>query len=183
MKIECAYCKNNFEGEGKGEFRKMGIVRIGRLWRCKTCKKNNKKDHREFLKRKILGIEKRSDLEKKWAAKREQREKEKKEKKDFAPIIPGSEVQEKKKNALFDRISRRGSWYIFGYLTRTEKQFLYNKYTTRKVNPLTIEEAKEKINKDVDFLAKFVKNMKKEKKPQEEIDTKFKEEFAKLIDV
>ncbi len=180
MKIECAYCKDSFEGSGKNEFRRMGIVRIGKLWKCKTCKKNNKKDHREFLKRKILGIEKRSDLIKKWAAQREQREK---EKKDFAPKIPGSIVQEKKKNALFERISRRGSWYIFGYLTRTEKEVLYQKYTTRKINPLTIEKAKEKINKDVDFLAKFVKNMRKGKKPEKEISIKFKEEFAKLIDI
>jgi len=145
-----------------------------------------RKEHREFLKRKILGIRKREDLRREGAKKRADREvrkqaiKEERERKknqskgQLFPMIKNSKRDKDKK-----RHSGKGSWCIFGYLTKPEKEFLYRKYKEREFSN---EEIREKISRDVKHLQAFVNNLKEKKKSKEEINRRFKEEFAKLLE-
>lgn len=148
IKIECGTCHI--------EKPKREIKRIGHESRCKDCERKKRKKHREFLKRDILGIRKRITTN--------------------PPKIKGSNI-EKLRSDIIKRQSRKGSWYVFGYLTKVEKLVLYKKYVSQGMNP---ETANIKIKRDVKYLLEFVEKLRNKKKLDEEIGKKFKEEFAKL---
>ena len=91
----------------------------------------------------------------------------KKEVKEIEPKIPGSKVRKKYNVNL-----RRG-------LSLDEQRFLLRKHMGLG---LSFENAKQKIKEDKEFLSNFVKKMREKKKSDEEINRKFKEEFAKLCE-
>lgn len=151
MKLkECDTCKK--------EFPKKELKRLPNEWRCKICQRKKIKEKREFLKRKVLGIRKRSDLEKEWKKTREERE-------NKIPKIKGSIKRVSNKNSL-------------PYLTKTEKHFLYLKHSQ---NGLTPQEARERIQKDIKHINKMIYTWKQENIEDKEINRRFKEEFTKLI--
>ena len=65
-------------------------------------------------------------------------------------------------------------------LMSIEKYFLYKKYTSLGLSP---KQATLKINEVVLNLKKIVSKMREEKKPEDEINTKFKEEFTKICQI
>ena len=65
-RVHCDKC-----GEKVRRFKDLKKVNEGYL--CPKCIRENRAKRREFLRRNILGIRKRSDLIKEWAAKRELR--------------------------------------------------------------------------------------------------------------
>lgn len=145
-KKECDICKNKFK---KKELKKLNAGLV-----CSKCASEKRKKHREFLKRDILGIRKRSDLEKEWAKKR----------KENLPKIKGQKVK---------KVSRQ----LHHYLTKVEKYVLYKKYKALGWDSQTINN---KIKQDTEYLKNFVEKMKQQNKSNEEISKKFKEEFARL---
>lgn len=66
------------------------------------------------------------------------------------------------------------------YLTKEEKDVLYRKYLKKG---LEYESIKEKIDRDTKYLRELTLKLKEQNKSEEEISNKFKEEFAKLIEV
>ncbi len=144
---ECSIC-------GK-EYERKNLKKIGSIFYCSSCYIKKRKEHREFLKRDILGIRKRNDLEKEW-----------KEKRESQPlIIKGSKV--KKVSAQFHP-----------YLTKDEKKFLYKKYFTQGLNSITI---KNKINKISNHIKSSICTWKQENIENKNINEKFKEEYLKLV--
>jgi hypothetical protein len=152
--FECGKCHKE---KPKREMRRINNILI-----CKDCYKEGKKEHREFLKRQVLGIRKRKDLLEEWKQKRKERE-----------MYQFPKINNSNKKRL-----GKGSAYIFCYLTKVEKQFLYKKYTSEGLDP---ERVKEKIEANIIHLSDLVRKLMKQNKLKEEINRKFKEEFAKLI--
>lgn len=150
---------------------KRDTKKINKKIICNLCIKKRRDKHKEFIKRDILGIRKRKDLLKEWKQKRKEKEEQ------IPPKIKGSNI-EKLRSDIIKRLSRKGSWYAFGYLTKVEKLVLYKKYVSQGMNP---ETASIKIKRDVKYLSEFVEKLRNKKKSDEEIGKKFKEEFAKLI--
>lgn len=148
MRINCNQCNI--------EYSRKDLKRINGNWLCKDCYKKRKEERREYLKREILGIRKREDLEKEWRERKKQNPK---------PIIRGAK-------------EIKISCNLHNYLTKEEKQFLFRKYLNKG---LPEEEADKKIREDARFLQNLVEEMKQKKKSEEEINRIFKEEFAKLI--
>lgn len=147
---DCDKCKK------KGKQRLLKNIKDG--WYCKSCQGIFRQEHREFLKRDVIGIRKRSDLIKEWEIKRKEREL-------ISPKIKGS-------------ISRSNSNQLHFYITRDEREFLYRKYIHLGMNPINVEE---KIERDVKFLSELIKRLREQKKTDEDINKTFKEQFAKLI--
>jgi len=155
--VKCDYCSK------EEIYTKM--KRINGNWRCEKCVIRKRKENREHLKRDVLGIRKRSDLEKEWKIKREESEKLRKIIESKAPKIKGQKIKRVCKQLHF-------------YLTSVEKQFLYRKYQTMG---LSNQEMKERIENDSKFLNDLVKELREKNKTEDEISNKFKEEFSKLI--
>lgn len=88
-------------------------------------------------------------------------------KKSLAPIIPGT-VKKEKRNLGFM------------YLKKEEKEILYHKYT-KELN-YSSKKAHEKIDEVVKRLQDLVQKLRNQKKPENEINRVFKEEFAKLVE-
>lgn len=153
MKIECSDCLI--------EKPKRDITRIKDSWRCKDCQRKRFKEHREYLKRDILGIRKREDLMKEWQEKREQRQ--------LIPKIKGQkDTSRTKKTNYF-----KGLW-----LTKLEKFIIYKKYASLGYDTEAIHKKYEEIK---NVFEKMQEKMKEENKTNEEIGQHFKEQFAKLI--
>lgn len=129
---------------------------------CRECLKEKKKNHREFLRREVIGIRKKEDIMKEAAERKKLNEKLVKER---LPIIKGVKVTKKK-------ISTLGLW-----LTNNEKLVLYRKYVKKGLNP---KEASDKIKGITTHLEELVKQMREKNKSEKEINIRFKEEFAKL---
>ncbi len=160
---------------------KPDIKRIGRQWKCCKCLRKQRKEKRDYILHNVAGVRRRTEILEEVRIRKEERERIREEKRNFTPIVPGS-IQEKRKDKASIRQGRLGSWYIFGYLTKTEKEFLYKKYTTRKENPLQPEQAWAKIKKDVAHLSEHVKKLRQKNIDEEKIGNKFKEEFAKMLE-
>ena len=143
---------------------KRDIKRINHEIICNFCFKERRKNHREFLKRDILGIRKRKDLVKEWEAKRKLREAIAKE----MPIIP------KIKGEKIKKVSRQLHFYI----TKDERKFLFKKYI---LQGLDYDLIKEKIKRDIEYLSNLIRKLREKDKLEEEINKIFKEEFSKLI--
>ncbi len=163
IKYKCIQCNKKKE--------RKELIRIKRQWVCKLCKKENHKNHREFLKRDILGIRKRADIIKEWAKRRKlqkaiQKTMLKKEYKviNFQPIIRGAKPSKLSK-------------YHHHYLTRVEKEVLYKKYVHEG---LTSGDANRKVKFLINQLFELVEKLKKKNLSDEEINIRFKESFAKL---
>jgi hypothetical protein len=139
---KCVICNKEFDKE---------IKRINKEWICSKCYIQKKKNHREYLKREVLGIKKRS-----LGKIKEQ---------------PKPEIKKQKSSEI-------KSIKINNYFTITEKQFLFRKYYKKG---LSKEEIIIRVNKDKEYLDNFVKDLMKQEKQKEEISKKFREEFSKLI--
>lgn len=129
------------------------VKRINKQWVCKPCLKESKVNHREHLKRDILGIRTKSDQIKEWAEKRKEKE-----------------------GTLVINCSRPRSLSFF--LSQTEKQVLFKKYVKMG---LSYDEADQRLKADVNFLRDLVLKLRQQNKSESDINTKFKEEFAKLL--
>jgi len=141
---ECSIC-------GK-EYERKNLKKIRNIFYCSSCYIKKRKEHREFLKRDILEIRKRSDLEKEWKEKRENQ----------PLIIKGSKV--KKVSAQFHP-----------YLTRDEKKFLYKKYFAQGLNSITIN------NKISNHIKSSIYILKQENIENKNINENFKEGYLKLV--
>lgn len=122
---------------------------------CSKCYSKRRKAHREYIKRDICGIRKRSDLEKEWAEKRK-----------FQPP--------KIKGEMGIRI--KSSNYFF-YLTKAERQLLWKKFIKMGLPDI---QADRRIKQITLHLQALVINLRNKNKTEIEISNKFKEEFAKL---
>ena len=89
--------------------------------------------------------------------------------KPIVPKIPGAKRPR----------SFRGSPYQHLYLTMIEKEILYKKYVS---NGLTSDQARERLSKGIKYLSELVLKMKDKGVAEEDINKKFKEEFAKLVE-
>jgi hypothetical protein len=147
MERRCDICKNLFP-----------IKKLKRIngWRCLECNKQKRKEKREYLKREVLGIKKRSDLLKEWKEKREFQ-------KRLIKTKDLQDIKNKKSN---------------NYFTQIEKQFLFRKYYNQGLEK---EEIILKIKQNKEYLNNFVKDLIIKKTNEENLDKKFKEEFSKLI--
>lgn len=74
----------------------------------------------------------------------------------------------------------KGSKYNHFYLTKDEKIVLYRKY---ELQGLVKDEIRNKIKADKKYLSSLIDKLKQNKKDNKEINRKFKEEFAKLIQI
>lgn len=138
---------------------KRDIKKINKELVCKPCLRERRQKHREFLKRDVLGIRKRSDLIKEWEEKRKNQER-------LPPKIKGQR-----------RIGRgTRNPYLGIYLTIVEKQIIYKKYIH-----LGSEVARERLNKITNNFNQMIIKYKEDERTDEEISKHFKEEFAKLI--
>ena len=132
------------------------MKRLNKEWFCSKCYAERRKKHRRFLKRDILHIKKRRT--------REEIERDNKLFPQNPPKMKGEKVR---------KISRGFHFY----LTIEEKQVLFQKY--HKLG-LDSKEIKEKLKQDAEYLKNYMKKLKVKEKSKEELNRKFKEEFAKL---
>ena len=132
---------------------------ISKIVTCRPCFKERRANHREYLKRDICGIRKRSDLVKEWAEKRKIQGR-------LPPKIRGQR-----------RIGRgTRNPYLGIYLTSVEKYIIYKKYAH-----LGEDVARERLHKITEHFNQMIAKKKEEGKTTEELNITFKEEFSKLI--
>jgi hypothetical protein len=144
-KITCEYCGKELE-------RKKG-KHINHIWSCKKgdCAKKRKKAHREFLRRDVCKIRKRSPNGTR-----------KKPEKQVVPKIGGVKKKVKIPSMFF---------------TKDEKDLLYLKY---RKQGLSREECKKRVDEDINYIRDLLRKLRKEE-PEIDLNVRFKEEFAKLI--
>ena len=160
-KLNCDKC-----GEKVSNLKKLKKVNEGYL--CIKCRRGNRKTHREFLRRDILKIPKRSDLLKEWAEKRKLRESIVGKVKVIKP-----QIKRPKEHRL--RINTLGI-----YLTKDERLFLYKKLVQGE-NPLSSEEANKRIKNLTEQMKTLIEDLRNKVKTQGEFKKRFDEGFAKLI--
>jgi len=139
---------------------------------CKKCEQKKREEHREFLRRNVLGIKKRKELKKIWEKKR--KEKEAAKEKQFIkkqniqekPIIKGAKVKIKTRQ-------------VHCYLTHDERGFIFKKMLKQGFPE---EECKERVSSMVKYLKDYVKGLREQKKKEQEVSRRFNEEFARLIE-
>ncbi len=166
QKVHCDKC-----GTQVAKFKHLKKVNEGFL--CRKCIVKNRKKHREFLRREVLGIRKREDLEKEWAEKRKAKQEEQERlRKIYGDAKPGIKSIKSKGQ----KISSLGI-----YITKNEKLVLYKKLTTGE-NAITSDEANIRIKLLSNEMSKVKEELKEEVKTQEEFNKRFKEEFAKLAE-
>lgn len=134
------------------EKRRKHLKRVNGGWFCASCISKKRKENREYLKRNVLGIRKRSELLKEWKEKME----------SSPPKINNSKENKQQPH----------------YLSMQEKQFLFKKY---RLLGMDYEEADKKIKRDIKYLSNFVKKLREQEKSEKEIGIRFKEAFARLI--
>lgn len=125
---------------------------------CTKCARENRLKKREYVKRNVAGIRKRSDILKEAAEKRKQR-------KLIKPEIKS--IKHKPK------ISALGL-----YLTKNEKTFLYKNLSKR----IGEKEAKQRINNLITQMQEIKLRLKEEPLSAKELNKRFKEEFNKLLE-
>jgi len=153
MERRCDICKNLFPTK---KLKKING------WRCLECNKQKRKEKREYLKREVLGIRKRSDLLKEW-----------KEKRKLNESKPKIKIKTRKENIKDIKKIKSNN-----YFTQIEKQFLFRKYYNQGLEK---EEIILKIKKNKEYLDNFVKDLITKQTNEEDLNKKFKEEFSKLI--
>lgn len=156
------------------------IKRIKKIITCKSCMGKRRDKHREFLKRDILGIRKRSDLIKEWKEKRKLKEAiSKRHAKEMKKIKSSKyKIQDVKRERRFGRKPYKVS-SLGLYITRNEKEVLYQILINKSYSS---QEANEHIKQMCEKMRELSIKLNKMKREKEEINIIFKEEFAKLID-
>ena len=144
-KIKCNGCKKMIP------IRKIKKVNGGFL--CIKCRQKNRKEHREFLNRKIIGVRKR-------------RSKEEIEKENQKQIIKIKNI-----NPTVKMINL--------CLSKYERQFLYRKHIKEGDS---VDEASRKVTNCNSKLKELVKKLRIKGISEEEINRMFKEEFARLCE-
>ena len=149
-----------------------GLFRIRTLQKCKKrliCKSCKKKEEKEKGFVNMLDITKEERVLNKIKKKvvKETKEKATNERETILPKMRGSKVRK-----TFNRQLRMG-------LSFDEQKFLLTKHMRLGAS---FEQAKEKIKENKEFLKEFVKKLRVNEKSEEEINKKFKEEFAKLCE-
>ena len=148
------------------------LKKVNEGFLCKECIRENRKNHREFLRRDILGIRKRSDLLKEWAEKRKEREEEQERlRKIYGDTKP--EIKLAKDDRL--KINTLGL-----YLTKDERLFLYKKLVQGE-NPLSSEEANKRIKNLTEQMKILIEELRNKVKTPLEFKKRFDEGFARLI--
>ncbi len=148
------------------------LKKVNEGFLCGKCIKENRAKHREFLRREVLKIPKRSDLLKEWAEKRKVREKEQERlRKIYGDAKP--EIKSSKKDKL--KINTLGL-----YLTKDERLFLYKKLVQGE-NPLSSEEANKRIKNLTEQMKILIEDLRNKVKTPLEFRKRFDEGFARLI--
>ncbi len=155
-KLNCDKC-------GLGVRKEKFLKRLNGGSYCTKCCIEKRAEHREFLKRDVLGIRKREDLKKEWAAKR----KEKGIAKTNAPKIKGQKIQRRKTSSL-------GL-----FITLDEKKVLFLKYIKKGFDQ---KEAGNKVKLICKKMSELLEKLRKTKKNEAEINTAFKEKFARMVE-
>ena len=160
--------------------RRKNLKRINRIWMCGGCHRKKRNENREFLKRDILGIRKRSDLMKEWKEKRKLKEAiAKRHAKEIKKIKSSKyKIQDAKRERRFGRKPHKVS-SLGLYITRNEKEVLYQILINKSYSS---QEANEHIKQMCEKMNELSKKLNKMKREKEDINIIFKEEFAKLID-
>lgn len=149
VKFKC--CKCGAESSSKKEFKKLPSGFF-----CKKCYQEKRANHREYLKRDILGIEKRGANKSKENPLI---------KETFKPAI--KPIRQKK-----PRISSLGI-----YITKEEKKERYWAFIRQGMSS---EEANERVNNICKRMSELKKELKETVKSKEELNRRFKESFEEL---
>ncbi len=153
--------KTNCEKCGKDVRRFKNLKKIGGKYICNGCDKENRKNHREFLKRKVIGIRKRRSSE-------EVKEEQKKLNRIYKSIIP--EIETKTKRQKINSLNL--------YLSKNERLVLYKQLLR---NGLNSKQANKRIDNLSEEMSNHLKKLRCEVKSDEELNKRFKEKFAELI--
>jgi len=133
---------------------------------CKKCEQKRRKKHREFLKREICGIRKRSDMIKEA--------KEKREKQSILRKIVSALPKIKSIKSKGKKISGLGF-----HLTKDEKLFMYKNLVNRG---LESDAASRRIKNLTEQMQELKERLRNEKLSEVEFNKRFKEGFAKLVE-
>jgi len=129
---------------------------------CKKCVKENRKNHREFLRRKVIGMRKRRSPE-------EVKKEQKRLNKINKSSIPKIETKTKGQ-----KINTLGL-----YLSRNERLVLYKQLLK---NGLNSGQANKRINNLSKEMSNQLKKLRYEVKSDKELNIRFKEKFAELME-
>ena len=158
--------KNNFklncEECNKAVKRFRDLKKIGGKYICSECVKENRKKHREFLRREVIKIKKRRSPE-------EIKEEQKKLNRIYKSIIPKIETKNKRQ-----KINTLGL-----YLSKNERLVLYKQLLKRGLNS---KQASERVNNLTEQMKILIEKLRYEVKSQEELNIRFKEGFAKMLE-
>ncbi len=147
---------------------------INRVVKCKSCKQKKKLEKKEFFKRNVLGVRKRVDIIKEWKEKR----KIKRSEKEVTRQAIKEEREKKETKQIPNLLPIKDKIKTYSYLSSEEKRLLYKKYLKQGYDP---ETSSLKIKKCADYMTKLREELRTKKVPEEEISSRFKEEFAKLL--
>jgi len=147
--IKCFKC--NQEGS------RRDLKRIKKQWICRNCESTMRKEHREFLKRKVLGIRTRKQQVAEW--------KEKRENKLLLPKIKS--IKPKKKTSALGL-----------YITRDEKDVIYK---TLIKNGLDSKTAKKRIKNLCNKMKELKEQIGIKIKDETELNKEFKRQFEELV--
>jgi len=163
IKLNCDKC-----GEKVKKPKHLKKLNGGKL--CIKCVKENRKEHREFLRRDVCKIRKRSDILKEVKEKREKREKLRKiVSRQGKPAIP-----QIKSIRSRPKLSNLGL-----FIRKNEKLVLYKKLLN---SGLDSKEASERVNNLCKQMEVVKENLRNEVKSEKELNVRFKEEFAKMLE-
>ena len=154
-RFKCCKCEESFPS-------RKGLKKLNEGYFCKGCHKEKRANHREYLKRDVLGIKKREELEKEWEEKRRAKAMEKP--KIFTPGIKSI----KKK----PRISSLGM-----YITKEEKKERYLSFIRMGMSS---DEANKRIKNICEKMSELKAELKNEVNSKEELNKRFKESFEEL---
>lgn len=125
--------------------------RVHRALLCSTCLKKKREANREYIKREVLGIRKRSDLEKEW---------------------------EKKRKLYMSNLPNKETYKPYLSMSKIERQILWQKYCK---DGLSYDEADWKVKSTIAYLKILMTDLKTKIKSEEDLEVRFKEEFVKLL--
>ena len=150
---------------GKIKNRKK-LRNINKSWICIPCQAEKRKEKRDYLLHEVLGVRRRSELEKEWRRNRAEKKKLMDLRNTLHPKIKGSREEMKKTPKS-----------IYFYLTFTEKQVLFKKYIGLG---LPEELADKRVKDIVKSLHELVEKLREKRLEEKEIGIRFREEFAKI---
>lgn len=158
MKLLCSVCNRSFV--------RSLLKRLRDCWFCKSCYVANRRSNRKALRFELFG---RGPRKPKVFT----------NVKDLlvSDLAPGSVV-------VLDERETVSRPFLRLSLTSSERQFLFGKYVRKG---LDYDEARRLVNQDVDFLCSLKKRLLSDfnakRIGESDVNLKFKEEFAKLLEV